>query len=376
MTAGGQTYLYDGDGKRVEKASGSPPVASKLYWYGTEDSPVLETDAAGNELYRYFRFQGLLTTREEANDWVDHYGLDALGNVRWLYSYNGAWDISDYYPFGGERIWQSNSTNTRKFTGKERDSESGLDNFGARYDASSLGRFMSPDPVSSVGLPIDARDPQSWNAYSYVRNNPLNLTDPDGTVFCRPAGGGDPEGVTQVCDATDTEYVNGSKEQQAAYDQAGYAHFDCSCDTDADKAAWAERKGNVSNDYIGDALVFVATFAGLEGLFYPQLHPEQKDGVVIGKMADLNKPGALKPGERQLDLPDMGNPKDNWAQNSSRLREAMAEDKPIRDASAEPLVNGKPGNNSGFLRAERNLLENHGWKYDPGTQTWNPPPKP
>jgi len=182
----GQTYLYDGDGKRVEKASGSPLTANKLYWYGTEDSPVLETDAAGNELYRYFRFQGLLTTREEANDWVDHYGLDALGNVRWLYSYNGAWDVSDYYPFGGERIWQSNSTNTRKFTGKERDTESGLDNFGARYFTSTFGRFMSPDEPL---LDQEARDPQSWNLYGYVRNNPLNNTDPTGNACVQNADG-------------------------------------------------------------------------------------------------------------------------------------------------------------------------------------------
>jgi hypothetical protein len=207
-----------------------------------------------------------------------------------------------------------------------------------------------------------------------VRNNPLNLTDPDGTVFCRPAAGGDPKGATQVCDVTDAQYVNSNKDQQAAYDKAGYTHSDCSCDTNADKAAWAERKGNVSNDYIGDALVFVAVYAGLEGLFYPQLHPEPKNGVVIGKMPDLNEPGALKPGERQLDLPDMGNPQDNWAQNSSRLREAMAEGKPIRDASVDAA--GNPVKNTGFLRAERNLLGDHGWKYDSGTQTWNPPQKP
>lgn len=56
----------------------------------------------------------------------------------------------------------------RKFTGKERDAESGLDNFGARYMGSSLGRFMSPDPMG--GHP---QDPQTLNRYTYVRNNPL-----------------------------------------------------------------------------------------------------------------------------------------------------------------------------------------------------------
>jgi RHS repeat-associated protein len=63
------------------------------------------------------------------------------------------------------------------FTGKERDSESGLDNFGARYDASSLGRFMTPDPLLNSGRPDD---PQSWNRYAYVTNNPLRFRDPLG----------------------------------------------------------------------------------------------------------------------------------------------------------------------------------------------------
>ncbi len=62
------------------------------------------------------------------------------------------------------------------FTGKERDNESGLDYFGARYYGSSMGRFMSPDDDSGE----HADQPQSWNLYSYVQNNPLTNTDPDG----------------------------------------------------------------------------------------------------------------------------------------------------------------------------------------------------
>ena len=67
-------------------------------------------------------------------------------------------------------------------TGKERDTESGNDYFGARYYASSMGRFLSPDwsakedPVPYAQL----EDPQSLNLYSYVRNNPLTRVDADG----------------------------------------------------------------------------------------------------------------------------------------------------------------------------------------------------
>jgi len=66
-------------------------------------------------------------------------------------------------------------------TGKERDAESGLDNFGPRYFASTMGRFMSPDPLFIS--PERLFDPQLLNLYSYVRNNPLSLTDPTGLDF-------------------------------------------------------------------------------------------------------------------------------------------------------------------------------------------------
>lgn len=66
-----------------------------------------------------------------------------------------------------------------KFTGKERDSESTLDYFGARHYASSLGRFVQADEAFADQQPSS---PQSWNMYAYVRNNPLNRVDPNGRV--------------------------------------------------------------------------------------------------------------------------------------------------------------------------------------------------
>jgi RHS repeat-associated protein len=68
-------------------------------------------------------------------------------------------------------------------TGKERDAETGLDYFGARYMSAAQGRFTSPDP-----LPGWEKDPQSWNMYSYGRNNPLKYIDPTGETY-------------EVCDA-------------------------------------------------------------------------------------------------------------------------------------------------------------------------------
>jgi RHS repeat-associated protein len=65
-------------------------------------------------------------------------------------------------------------------TGKVHDPESGLDNFGARYDSSQYGRFMTPDPRNAGAK---ASNPQTWNGYSYVGNNPLNRTDPTGLFW-------------------------------------------------------------------------------------------------------------------------------------------------------------------------------------------------
>jgi RHS repeat-associated protein len=67
-----------------------------------------------------------------------------------------------------------------RYTGKERDAESGLDDFEARYYSSGLGRFMRPDPQNAGASP---EEPQSWNAYAYAGNNPLNNTDPDGLNY-------------------------------------------------------------------------------------------------------------------------------------------------------------------------------------------------
>ncbi len=174
-SAAGVTYAYDGDGKRVQKSSG------KLYWYGMGSDTLDESDASGNITNEYVFFGGKrIARRDVCSGNIFYYFADHLGTSRVVTNAAGTvLDDSDFYPFGGERAIVSSSGNTYKFTGKERDTESGLDNFGARYFGSNLGRFMSPDPPL---LDQHIADPQSWNLYSYARNNPLSYIDPTGNA--------------------------------------------------------------------------------------------------------------------------------------------------------------------------------------------------
>jgi RHS repeat-associated protein len=120
-----------------------------------------------------------------------------------------------------------------RYTGKERDAESGLDNFEARYDASSLGRFMTPDPMGG-----HLEDPQTLNRYAYVRNNPLSLTDPTGLdsyLSC-----------TQTKDNTST-----CQSQTVGYDANGKAQTATVQGVTGDNGFTATKIGNQNADGTG-----------------------------------------------------------------------------------------------------------------------------
>lgn len=121
---------------------------------------------------------------------------DHLGSTRAVTDASGGLkERWDYFPFGqtipGGQVFGNRNLVagydtatgvTLEFTGKERDGESGLDYFGARYFSGAQGRFTSPD-WSEEPEPIpyaDLADPQTLNLYSHVRNNPLAKADADG----------------------------------------------------------------------------------------------------------------------------------------------------------------------------------------------------
>lgn len=102
---------------------------------------------------------------------------DSTGKVVWK---------ADYKPFGEEQSVTATTSNDKRFVGKEKDEETGLSYFGARYQDAKTGRFISPDPVRAVD-PHTSRtneklllNPQRLNTYAYALNNPYRYIDPDG----------------------------------------------------------------------------------------------------------------------------------------------------------------------------------------------------
>src|SRR5205814_1692598 len=126
---------------------------------------------------------------------------------------------SDYYPFGGERVLCDRGiANNYKFTGKERDSETGLDEFGARYYSSFYGRFTIPDWAAAPTAVPYAKfgDPQSLNLYSYVENEPVNRADPDGHENLTPGDWGPAPPPIQPGEWTPMDMVSGHDALNAA----------------------------------------------------------------------------------------------------------------------------------------------------------------
>jgi len=116
-----------------------------------------------------------------------YYHTDHLGSVNVLTDRSGQMvQHFEYTPFG-VRAFQDNQNAfavSDGYTGQTQDADTGLCYYGARYYDAQLGRFIQPDPIIA-----NMDDPQSINPYSYVRNNPLNETDPTGLQDGGDGGG-------------------------------------------------------------------------------------------------------------------------------------------------------------------------------------------
>jgi len=183
------TYSYDEDGKRAIRTNSvnlfAEPSGTQEFLYDLQGRLIHTLAPNGGTSWRPEVYAGSRHLATE-NGGADFIHSDWLGTERQrlvvYHDNNGAvtgavsQTISSL-PFGDGLNPTTNNWDILNFTGKERDSESTLDNFGARYYGSSLGRFMSPDPDNSG---VRYANPQTWNGYAYALNNPVHNVDLDG----------------------------------------------------------------------------------------------------------------------------------------------------------------------------------------------------
>jgi len=282
------------------------------------------------------------------------------------------------YPWG--QPWQG--AGVYEFASLQlRDTSANLDWTPNRQYANRFGRWLSPDPAGRKAVTLT--DPQTWNMYAYVRNNPTTLTDPDGLDYnvCTNDQNGN-----QTCNRVtdDVAFEQALKNPGAGITTEGDTQSGLIYGTGANgeqelvgSYQWVHPQEAIQDATV-DLIVTADTARGLFALgragfeALSSMSGIQRLGLegqpVIGKMADLEDLGA---GERELALPDQLEPQANWVQNSRRLRQEMAEGRPIKDNTALKYGNNPNAQNSGFLRLERNVLRDRGWSYSNGY--WYPP---
>ena len=182
-------YFYDGNSRRVKKIVGG--VATR-FEYGAGGELIAERNEANGTVTKdYFYKGGELLATTKTGTTYEYATADHLGTPRAWTDGSGnliAGGRHDYLPFGEElsagigirsaALGYGADSTRQKFTQKERDAESGLDYFGARYYSSAQGRFTSVDPIS-IGI-AHLVNPQNFNKYVYTLNNPLNRVDISG----------------------------------------------------------------------------------------------------------------------------------------------------------------------------------------------------
>lgn len=172
--AGSYTYAYDGDGRRVENS-----FNDYYYWFSPDGLPLAETNTSGTTQNEYIYFNGARVARHDSTTNVYYYFSDQIHSAQTITNSSGTvcYD-SDFTPFGYEMAYTTSCPQDYKFAAMERDGFTGNDPTWFRNYEENLGRWMSPDPAALAAA--NPANPQTWNQYSYVLNDPTTLSDPFG----------------------------------------------------------------------------------------------------------------------------------------------------------------------------------------------------
>jgi RHS repeat-associated protein len=172
---GSGVYTYDGYSKRIEKSVSG--VATAYIFSNSQVIAEYAAGAAASSPSREYIYGGSALLANIASSTTQYYHQDHLSNRLMTDSSGNVLGQQGHFPFG-EQWYASNTTTKWFFTTYERDAESGNDYAMARYYINRLGRFNTLDPAG-LGS-VDISNPQTWNAYTYVLNDPINLVDPTG----------------------------------------------------------------------------------------------------------------------------------------------------------------------------------------------------
>jgi RHS repeat-associated protein len=161
-------FVYGGDGVRAKKTVSG---GSSTYYIGNHYE-------IKDDVTTKYIFAGNLRVAMIKGPDVSYYHKDHLGSSTVMTDASGTrLETTDYMPFGNQRKNTGADVSNYKFTDQELDAEIGLYNYNARMYDPIIGRFISPDSI--VPYPFAS---QSYNRYSYCRNNPLIYIDPIGNT--------------------------------------------------------------------------------------------------------------------------------------------------------------------------------------------------
>ena len=429
VTAGGSTtttasmFAYDADGARLVKRVGTQVTLTVA---------GMELVSTGGTVTgtRYVSLGGTLVALRTSGGAVFHAVNDAQGTIVMLIDSagDGTPQRQRYLPFGELRGTSTLAQgNGRGFLGAPLDTGTGWDlqYLNARYYDPVTARFLNPDPLAQIG------DPQGLNAYQYARNNPFTYSDPTGLrQACSTDGdcaGTNPNGQSATVAPTRSEKYAGAFQAPkppapasvrflAGAGMAMAELVDSAQMLDpktyllrlvgvrppslaGSLGDWQQRNRYAEGAAYSGGLMgtraasFLIPFGGAaagsaraggrlaieaEAIMAGRAAAKTADEGVEGGLnlfkwghPTSTRPTGWRDGDYMLHLPNQGTPKANWAQNSSRLRSEMRSGRPIYDSYVDSKGSLIP--TTGFLNAERNLLINRGWAYDPGAQGWFAP---
>jgi RHS repeat-associated protein len=375
-------YKVDAQGLRQSRTtSGS---TDEFVWSTVGSLPVLLDD--GDHVYLYGPSLTPIAQVDDAGT-IEYLQGDLLGSVRTITDSGGAVvGTSAFDAFGARTAHTGSADSAIGFTGNWTDPDTGLVHLRARDYDPATGQFLTVDPAVD-----DTRQP-----YAYVGNNPLLLTDPSGldawddyigTVW-------NSSGLGQSVDRVATQINAGTPWYEAViweYDPFSHiyngvanliTHVNAGCGWDV-----------ISQDVleVWSGVVGVAGFSfrvfSLVGKVGNTVRAADARAALVPPYAVIGKQGDLQdltgtsfvsPRNHEYsllsELPNQGSPRANWKQNSRVLRQEMRRHVPIKDASWRPgdgdiMVQHR----NSFLGAERNLLNNHRWTFNPVTGFWYPP---